>query len=99
MTENKEQKVIELLKKAGKSLYGERWKSDLARDLGYKDLRRINQWMTGDRPIAASIKYDLARILEERCNEIKLLLEEIEKSEKDMLDIGVKAEDLDREYR
>jgi len=40
-----------LLKKVGRALYGERWPTDLARDLKLSDGSRVRQWLSGDRPI------------------------------------------------
>lgn len=56
----------EIVIKAGQALYGERWQTDLSRDLGFSDGRRIRQWMSGDRPIPDSIYDDLSKLLEER---------------------------------
>jgi hypothetical protein len=54
------------LAEAGQALYGERWQTDLARDLGIADARRVRQWMTGDRPIPAGVWADIARLLRQR---------------------------------
>ena len=48
---------------AGQALYGARWQTDLARDLGLSDGRRIRQWLTGDRPIPAGVWTHLANLL------------------------------------
>lgn len=61
-----------LLINAGIALYGERWQSDLARDLELSDSRRIRQWLSGDRPIPKGIVDDLVKLLEER----KVLIEQ-----------------------
>lgn len=54
------------LAKAGQALYGERWQTDLARDLGLSDGRRVRQWMAGERPIPPGIWADLAALLRQR---------------------------------
>jgi hypothetical protein len=54
------------LSEAGQALYGERWQTGLARDLGIADARRVRQWMTGDRPIPAGVWADIARLLRQR---------------------------------
>lgn len=54
------------LAKAGEALYGERWQTDLARDLGLTDARRVRQWMSGDRPIPAGVWADITRLLRHR---------------------------------
>jgi len=56
----------EFLKKSGQALYGERWQTDLSRDLGLSDGRRIRQWLSGDRPIPDGVWRDLAALLSER---------------------------------
>lgn len=40
----------EILIQCGRALYGERWQTDLARDLGLSDGRRIRQWLSGGHP-------------------------------------------------
>lgn len=54
------------LAQAGQALYGERWQSDLARDLGLSDPRRIRQFMAGERKIPPGIWADVARLLRQR---------------------------------
>ncbi|EKO3612166.1 hypothetical protein M3914_003377 [Vibrio metschnikovii] len=54
-----------LLEKTGRALYGERWQSDLARDLKL-DSRRIRQWLSDDRPIPDGVVNDLKDLLQER---------------------------------
>ena len=54
-----------ILISAGQALYGERWQTDLARDLGLSDARRIRQWLSGDRPIPA-LEYELMGLLVDR---------------------------------
>ena len=51
---------------AGQALYGERWQTDLARDLGISDARRVRQWMSGDRPIPTGVWADITRLLRHR---------------------------------
>jgi hypothetical protein len=66
MSKNK----IAILINAGNALYGERWQTDLARDLGLSDGRRIRQWMSGDRPITEGVWGDISRLLKDRKNVI-----------------------------
>lgn len=56
----------EMLIKCGRALYGERWQTDLARDLGLSDGRRIRQWLSGDRPIPEGVWTDIAQLLADR---------------------------------
>jgi len=60
------EKKKDVLIKSGKALYGERWQTDLARDLGLSDGRRIRQWLSGDRPIPEGIWNDIAKLLADR---------------------------------
>ncbi len=66
---------IEALITAGQALYGDRWQTDLARDLDLSDARRIRQWLTKSRPIPQSILNDLAGLLRERQSLISDTLE------------------------
>lgn len=61
----------------GLALYGERWQTDLARDLGLSDGRRIRQWLSGDRPIPEGIWDDLGKLLADRKNVINEVLNAI----------------------
>lgn len=45
---------IEKLALIGQALYGQSWKSEMAKSLGY-DYRRIQHWMTGSRPMPDDI--------------------------------------------
>lgn len=56
----------DVLIKSGQALYGERWQTDLARDLGLSDGRRIRQWLSGDRPIPEGVWNDIAKLLADR---------------------------------
>jgi len=56
----------ELLTLTGRALYGERWQTDIARDLGLTDGRRVRQWLSGDRPVPPGVWKALAELLEER---------------------------------
>jgi hypothetical protein len=67
--------------KAGEALYGERWQTSLARDLGLSDGRRIRQWLSGDRPIPDGVvSSDLPNLLKSRKIKIDNTLSEIEKN-------------------
>lgn len=54
------------LRKVGEALYGERWQTDIARDLGLSDARRVRQWLSNDRPIPAGVWADLNVLVNER---------------------------------
>jgi hypothetical protein len=56
----------EFLISAGHALYGERWQTSLARDLGLSDARRIRQWLADERPIPDGLRGDLISLLSKR---------------------------------
>lgn len=62
-----------LLKRAGEALYGERWQSPLARDLGVAD-RTVRRWVDGSTDVPDGIYLDLHRLCMERAAEIDDLL-------------------------
>ena len=62
--------------KVGKALYGGRWQTDLARDLGLSDGRRIRQWLSDERPIPAGVWRELGQLLAERKKLISDVLDE-----------------------
>jgi len=70
-----------ILAKAGNALYGERWQTDLARDLGLSDGRRIRQWLSGDRPIPENVRSDLEKLLMARKGVIDDVLDDLSKSD------------------
>lgn len=51
-----------LLCKAGEALYGARWQSDLARDLGVAD-RTMRRWAAGEFSIPDAVSGELRGIL------------------------------------
>lgn len=66
------------LEEIGKTLYGERWQSDMARALGIKDSRRIRAFISEERSIPAGIWQELANLLRARGNAAIQLADEIE---------------------
>lgn len=60
------QNSAELLILVGQALYGERWQTELARDLGLSDGRRVRQWLAGDRNVPSGVWTDLEKLLTER---------------------------------
>jgi hypothetical protein len=61
--------AIDLLHRVGAALYGERWQSGLARDLGVA-VRTVQRWAVGDNPIPPGIWSDLDRLLAARTDAI-----------------------------
>lgn len=62
---------------AGSALYGDRWQTDLARDLGLSDGRRIRQWLAGERPIPPGVWSDIAGLLRHRQMSIQSVLNDL----------------------
>lgn len=50
------------LRKAGETLFGSAWQSELARQIGVNDSRRIRQWLAAERPIPAGVWLELAEL-------------------------------------
>lgn len=65
-----------LLARCGACLYGERWQSPLARDLGVSD-RSVRAWVAGTRSIPAGVWGELVTLLRERAGEARGLAEEL----------------------
>jgi DNA-binding transcriptional regulator YdaS (Cro superfamily) len=68
---------ISLLKAAGEALYGPRWQSDLARDLGVSD-RTMRRWAGGADDLPAGVATDLRRLCEARAALLDDVIERIE---------------------
>ena len=54
-----------LLVEAGEALYGPRWQSDLARDLGIAD-RTMRRWVAGEFDIPPGVRDELRRLCRAR---------------------------------
>lgn len=61
---------------AGHALFGDRWQSDLSRELGLSDTRRIRHWMSGSRPIPVTVWADICRMLRQRQSSIDQVLQD-----------------------
>ncbi len=66
----------ELLHAAGAALYGPRWQSDLARDLGVS-IRTMQRWAAGQISPPRGIYVDLLRLVSRRCDELACLEERL----------------------
>ena len=64
------------LTQTGQALFGERWKTDLAKALGYKGGSIIHRWMDGSRPFPRDIEERLKELLNERLRVLWLALGE-----------------------
>ncbi len=62
------------LETVGTALYGSRWQSELARDLGV-DSRLVRQWIKGERPMPNKVFDDLRKLLRVRRTQINDILE------------------------
>ena len=68
-----------LLTECGCALYGERWQSEIARDLGVTD-RTVRRWLAGDQPVPSGVAVDLLRLLTERASDIDDLLPRLKRA-------------------
>ena len=64
-----DRQVSRLLRDAGEALYGPRWQSDLARDLGVAD-RTMRRWLAEADDMPPGVALDLWRLCEERAQAI-----------------------------
>ncbi len=60
----------------GESLYGDRWKRPLSRDLAV-DHRTVERWANGVYVIGADRIADLRKVLERRVREIGVLIDRL----------------------
>lgn len=65
-----------LLAECGEALYGPRWQSDLARDLGVSD-RTMRRWVAGTHDVPQGLYTDLLRLTEERAHVLDELTERL----------------------
>ncbi len=54
------------LRQAGEALFGATWQSELARQLGINDSRRVRQWIAGERPIPTGVWLEIAELAKAR---------------------------------
>lgn len=66
------------LRIAGEALFGDRWQTDMSRELGLTDARRIRQWLSGDRPIPVGVWADVCGLLRQRQMTIDRVLDELD---------------------
>ncbi|WP_080546128.1 DNA methyltransferase [Actinobacillus pleuropneumoniae] len=55
--------TAEYLSIIGETLYGNQWQSNLARDLGLSDARRVRQWIAGERTIPSGVWADIVELV------------------------------------
>lgn len=65
-----------LLHEAGEALYGPRWQSELARELGV-NIRTVQRWAAGQVDISAGVYVDLLRLAQERAQALDALADRL----------------------
>lgn len=68
-----------LLVECGEALYGPRWQSELARDLGVAD-RTVRRWVAGTSEVPAGLHVDLLRLTQERAAALDALADRLRKA-------------------
>lgn len=68
---------MENLRMIGQALYGQQWKSDLARDLGVAD-RTVRRWLAGESEMPAGAQDELRQLCLKRSAELAALAAKIE---------------------
>lgn len=68
--------VSRILLECGEALYGPRWQSDLARDLGVAD-RTVRRWAAGATQVPTGVYVDLLRLVTERAETLDALAERL----------------------
>jgi hypothetical protein len=72
--------VTRLLAETGEALYGPRWQSDLARDLGVSD-RTVRRWAAGTHDMPPGVSNDLLRLARKRALLLDAVSERLEKQQ------------------
>jgi len=65
------------LEMVGNALFGDRWQTDMSRELGLSDARRVRQWMAAERPIPVGVWADINQMLRQRQLSIDRLIQKI----------------------
>lgn len=65
-----------LLTECGEALYGPRWQSEIARDLGVSD-RTVRRWVAGSHDVPAGLYVDLLRLTQERAEALDALADRL----------------------
>lgn len=67
--------TLDLLHSIGNALYGPRWQSELARDLGVSD-RTVRRWSAGEHQVPDGIWWDLGIMMDDRRRELQFLMQQ-----------------------
>ena len=81
-----------ILKMAGEALYGERWQSPLARDLGTTD-RNLRYWCAGTHTVPADLDEKLIALLDRRGVMVSRVMAHITKISESPADPKMHADD------
>jgi len=68
-----------LLQEAGEALYGPRWQTNLAYDLGVSD-RTIRRWVAGADDMPSGVALDLLRLCQERAMMLDALADRLKQA-------------------
>jgi len=68
-----------LLQRVGEGLYGSRWQSDMARDLGVSD-RTVRRWVAGADDPKPGVYLDCLRLVTERAALLDDLIEDLKQA-------------------
>lgn len=68
-----------LLVESGEALYGPRWQSEMARELGVAD-RTIRRWAAGTTDVPSGLYVDLLRLTQERAGQLDALAGRLRKA-------------------
>jgi ribosomal protein S4 len=63
----------ETLRRVGEALYGERWQTALASDLGVAD-RTMRRWLSGASPVPTGISDELRQTAEQRLENLQKIV-------------------------
>ena len=66
------------LEKCGSLLYGDRWQTEMAKNLGFANSRIIRYWLTRERHIPSYIWKKLVGLIKEKQTALDKLLEDFD---------------------
>ena len=65
------------LAECGKALYGDQWQTNLAKELGLSDARRIRFWLTNERKIPTGVRADIFVLLNKKKMKIETIINKV----------------------
>lgn len=69
---------LRLISDIGRSLWGDRWQTDMARAIGVSD-RTVRRWVDGSAEPAVGVYIDLLRLVIERASDLDDLIDRIKR--------------------